>query len=267
MKICSKCKIEKEITDFNKSSRNIDGLRYSCRECDKKVRKIYNENNRDKIIEGKKRYRENNRDKIIESKKRYKIEFEKYQKNYEKGIIDNKTEKCCSGCKITKPIIEFYFHNAGKCKECVKKSKKEYRENYPEKRKETKDKWNKNNIEKVKEYKKRTHKRRMERDHLYRVITVLRYRINNFLKRKNISKRSSLIKIIGLNEVDFRGYIENKFTEGMTWENYGWHGWHIDHIIPLSSAKTEEEAYKLCHYTNLQPLWKQDNFNKSNKIL
>ena len=51
----------------------------------------------------------------------------------------------------------------------------------------------------------------------------------------------------------------------MSWDNYG--DWHIDHIIPLSSAKTEEEIYKLAHYTNLQPLWAEDNIKKSNKIL
>jgi hypothetical protein len=53
----------------------------------------------------------------------------------------------------------------------------------------------------------------------------------------------------------------------MNWENYGQFGWHVDHIIPLSSAKTEEEIYKLSHYTNLQPLWAQDNLKKGNKIL
>jgi len=53
----------------------------------------------------------------------------------------------------------------------------------------------------------------------------------------------------------------------MSWENYGRNGWHVDHIIPLSSAKTEEEIYKLCHYTNLQPLWEVDNIKKGNKII
>jgi len=43
--------------------------------------------------------------------------------------------------------------------------------------------------------------------------------------------------------------------------------WHIDHIIPLSSAKTEGEFYELCHYTNLQPLWAENNIKKSNKII
>jgi hypothetical protein len=59
--------------------------------------------------------------------------------------------------------------------------------------------------------------------------------------------------------------MENKFTEGMSWDNQG--KWHIDHIIPLSSANSEEEIYKLFHYTNLQPLWAKDNLSKHNKIL
>jgi hypothetical protein len=51
----------------------------------------------------------------------------------------------------------------------------------------------------------------------------------------------------------------------MSWENRD--EWHIDHIIPLSSANSEEELYKLCHYTNLQPLWAEENIKKSNKII
>ncbi len=60
-------------------------------------------------------------------------------------------------------------------------------------------------------------------------------------------------------------YLEKQFVDGMCWDNRN--EWHIDHIIPLSLAKTEEEIYKLCHYTNLQPLWAEDNLRKSNKIL
>ncbi len=52
----------------------------------------------------------------------------------------------------------------------------------------------------------------------------------------------------------------------MTWENWGLYTWHIDHIIPLSSAKTEEEVYLLWHYRNLRPLSAQENLKKSNKI-
>jgi len=50
----------------------------------------------------------------------------------------------------------------------------------------------------------------------------------------------------------------------MNWDNYG--KWEIDHVIALSLAKTPEEMYKLCHYTNLKPLWEADNASKSNKV-
>ena len=43
-------------------------------------------------------------------------------------------------------------------------------------------------------------------------------------------------------------------------------GNQIDHIIPISSGKTEDEVIKLCHYSNLQPLWAEENLLKSDKI-
>jgi hypothetical protein len=55
-------------------------------------------------------------------------------------------------------------------------------------------------------------------------------------------------------------------TSDFTLENYG-QIWHIDHIIPLNSADIEDELFKLCHYTNLQPLWAPENLSKGDKIL
>jgi hypothetical protein len=72
--------------------------------------------------------------------------------------------------------------------------------------------------------------------------------------------------MIGCVPKQLKIHIENQFTDNMSWDNYGLFGWHIDHIVPLSSAKTEEDLYKLCHYTNLQPLWAKDNWSKSNKL-
>jgi hypothetical protein len=70
---------------------------------------------------------------------------------------------------------------------------------------------------------------------------------------------------LGIDYDELKIYFESLFTEGMSWDNIGI--WHIDHIIPLSTAKTEEDVIRLCHYTNLQPLWGEDNIKKGDKIL
>jgi len=82
-----------------------------------------------------------------------------------------------------------------------------------------------------------------------------------------IYKNNTTFEIVGGTPEIIKEHIEKQFRDGMTWDNYGFRGWHIDHIIPLSSANTEEEVYKLCHYTNLQPLWANENYKKSNKII
>ena len=54
----------------------------------------------------------------------------------------------------------------------------------------------------------------------------------------------------------------------MTWDNYG-HGnnkWHLDHTIPLISAKNIEELYKLSHFTNIRPMWQKYNIAKKDML-
>tara|TARA_R110001632_G_scaffold184285_1_gene304409 strand:+ start:334 stop:990 length:657 start_codon:yes stop_codon:yes gene_type:complete len=71
---------------------------------------------------------------------------------------------------------------------------------------------------------------------------------------------SDWIKNAGCTRDEFITYIESLFTEGMTWDNWSYDGWHMDHIHPLSKGGTN-------HYTNLQPLWAADNLAKSNKLV
>jgi len=85
---------------------------------------------------------------------------------------------------------------------------------------------------------------------------------------KNNQKTGSAVRDLGCTVDEFKIYLESKFEPGMSWDNYGYRGWHIDHIQPLDSFNLADyEQLKIaCHYTNLQPMWASANFIKSNKI-
>jgi len=95
-----------------------------------------------------------------------------------------------------------------------------------------------------------------------------RSRIRSAMKgRPQKSERS--IELIGCSWLFLKKYIESKFLPGMSWDNYSFHGWHIDHIIPCASfdLTKKEERLKCFHYTNLQPLWAKDNIIKKDRIM
>jgi len=99
-----------------------------------------------------------------------------------------------------------------------------------------------------------------------KLMHTLRCRLKIFVKQRNYKKNASITLMLGCSPSELRTYIENQFIKGMSWDNWALKGWHIDHIKPLASARTEEELLKLCHYTNLQPLWAYDNLSKGTKF-
>jgi hypothetical protein len=202
---------------------------------------------------------------------RGKYDKEYYEKNKEKiriYYLNNKE-------KILEKEKEYYKNNAGK----ILKYKKEYYLDNIEKFEE----YYLNNKEKISEHKKirylnnkekinkKSVKHRNDRksyDTLYKLICNIRCLIVSSIKLKGYRKVLKTEKILGCNFEEFKIYLESKFECWMNWSNYGnWNGepneinvaWDIDHIIPLCSAKTEEEILKLNHYTNLQPLCSYTN--------
>ena len=114
------------------------------------------------------------------------------------------------------------------------------------------------------EYQKKRSKQKRKTDSLYKMKGNIRSLVYISMKNKGYTKSSRTYKILGCDFETFKKHIERQFTKGMNWNNQG--EWHYDHIIPISSAQTEEEVIKLNHYTNFQPLWAKDNFRKSNNI-
>jgi hypothetical protein len=229
-KICSKCKIEKDICEFGKDKHNIDGLTYQCKTCKKLNTKKWIENNPSKYSESKIKNRENIKNWTTLNPEKNREKNKKWEKNNQNKI---------------------------------KNKSKNFKEKNPEYYKKYYKKWLDNNPDYFKNY----IKDRKENDDIFKIIMNIRSRLSTFLKVKKTHKDYEFVKILGCSSEEFKIYIQSKFTEGMSWDNYGLYGWHIDHIIPLSSSKTTEDVLILSHYTNLQPLWAKDNLKKGYKIL
>lgn len=100
----------------------------------------------------------------------------------------------------------------------------------------------------------------------FKLCSILRSRLICALK--NNQKVGSAVKDLGCTIDEFKTYLESKFQPGMTWDNHGHRGWHIDHIKPLASfdLSDRKQLLEACHYTNLQPLWAKDNLFKKDKL-
>lgn len=95
----------------------------------------------------------------------------------------------------------------------------------------------------------------------YYLIHLQRNSIKRLLNSTNIQTQSN-IEYLGCTPQYFKNYIQSKFTDGMDFTNI-----QLDHIKPISKFNLEdpEEFLKCCHYTNLQPLFPNDNMLKANK--
>lgn len=93
----------------------------------------------------------------------------------------------------------------------------------------------------------------------------IRHNITNSFARFGFTKKSTAYKILGCEWDFFENYIEIQFVENMSWDNKD--EWDLDHIIPISLGQSNEEICELCHYTNYQPMWKIQNYEKGDKIL
>lgn len=234
MKKCIKCCEVKEVEKFRKN-------RNKCNQC---------------LSQEAKEYRKNNKEKI-------KLHFaERYKNNPE----------------LRKRNRDWYHKNKEKNKEKIKIWASTYREKYREEINLKKRIYHKNyrldpkNKEIIRE-KRRIYNLKRRTSTIYRLSKSIRVMIYSSLRNKGFSKGSKTFEILGCSFDEFKLYLESKFEPWMTWENRGLyngefnHGWDIDHIIPVSYAKTEEELIKLNHYTNLQPLCSRINRDiKKNKL-
>lgn len=197
----------------------------------------------------------------MEIKKCNKCKLDRLLSNFSKDCT--KKDGLRTICKICGK--EKYAQNRETGIQRVKKYQKENREEILQKKLVHAKKYFAKNHDKIKEYQKNYKLNRRKNDILFRLRCNLSSRVRQFIVTKNITKKNTTFQIVGCSPQELKIHLEEKFTQGMSWDNQG--KWHVDHIIPLSSAKNEEELYKLCHFTNLQPMWAIENIKKGSKII
>jgi len=121
-----------------------------------------------------------------------------------------------------------------------------------------------NKTEKMKEWRRKYQHEKIKNDVLYSLKRRLSTRIRLAFSKNGYYKNGVTKQMLGCDFDKLKSHIERQFLKGMNWENR--EKWHIDHITPLSSAKTEKEMIELNHYTNLRPIWANDNLSKGKKI-
>ena len=227
MKTCKYCGITKDVECFRKN-------RNKCKDCEKEYKKEYNKLYREKHLEElkqyQKRYREENKEVLKQKQKDY------YKKYYEKH------------------------------KEEVLHKNKIWIDNNKNKRQLKIKEWETRNHDKILKRKLERRKQRLREDTVYKLKMQTRDVIKKSFRGVLKGKRGRTTELLGCDLDFFVNYLLDTYKNnyGIEWDKI--EKVHIDHIIPLATAKTEEDVIKLCHYTNLQLLKAKDNLCKHDKL-
>jgi hypothetical protein len=264
MKECPKCKVKKDFSEFGKCASKKDGLQSNCKEC----RKAYRQENKKALRKKASKYYERNKQNIKERVSKYAKENIGKIREYKKEYRSKNQEK------IREDSRKYHQEN----KKRILEYQKDYYKIKSDKIKEYQKRYNELNADKVRIRSKRYtdsvknrrnayERERRKKDLGHRFLFNARARISTVIKRGNGSKSIKTKELLGCSIPHLKKHLEKQFTKGMTWENYG--DWHIDHIIPCASFDlTDPIQQRQCfHFTNLQPLWAEENLRKSDRIV
>lgn len=182
----------------------------------------------------------------------------------------------CTKCLKNKSEEDFYIRTerlkrgkgrASWCKLCISLYNKKRQIECAASIKEAKSKRYFANVELSRKRVYESKKRHLARDPVFKMKENLRRRLHLFLSAKNIKKSTKTFAYIGCTPTQLRLHLESLFIDGMNWNNYGYNGWHVDHIKPMArfDLSDENQIFEAMNYKNLQPLWAQDNWAKGTK--
>lgn len=202
-----------------------------------------------------KKYYTNNREKVKSKSLQYDV------KNREKKREYNSLHTVERNKWRTENKDKIKLHNI-KYESTHKKIRKLYRDTHKEEKKKYRKQYYLLNRERLITNRIKRAKIDYNTNTQYKLQQTLRNRLRSALKGD--LKAGSAVKDLGCTISELKLYLESKFQEGMTWNNWSQDGWHIDHIKPISSfdLTDRKQLLEACHYTNLQPLWAKDNLSK-----
>lgn len=267
VKRCCRCAAVKPVSEYSRRTVAKDGLNPLCRACDSDASR---------------------RNRLLTEDEKLARQLSREKRHLRKI---NSKQKTCSKCRETKPKSEFGPHERMDdglhihCRECRRRSASDYRERNLEKVREREKErsrrlrqedpererlrirnWIDQNREKWTATARITARNRYRTDPAYKTQRLFRRRFLHWFGARGAKRKTSISEAIGCDWSFLCSHLESQFKEGMSWDNHGFRGWHIDHIIPLASAGNDEtQMLKLWHYKNLQPLWAEENLRKGAK--
>lgn len=260
---------QNSIKKYNETHRNLVNASNKARYY--KDHELTKENNRKKYAKNRARNPSKRPPKLTqeEIKARKKIG---YQKNIQKVREYSKKYNSENADKLREKGRAYYAANKEKQKQYQKRRREEIKSDPVRHKKaqlDRKERWNRDkakikarkkiyNIEnREKNNKQKAKQRAIQRatNHEFKLLESMRSRVWHALKGAKKSDRT--INLVGCTIKELRVYIENLWTNNMSWENYRHSGWHVDHIVPCCQFNlADPEQQKICfHYTNLRPLW------------
>jgi hypothetical protein len=202
----------------------------------------------------------------LEVRKQRKREYDRkrYLANREAIAEYGRAYRQANAQKIRERERVRYAENLEACRQARRSSAKRNRDKNTARERE----WRSRNKDRVRGYYRKHVNKRRKTDIAFHLQMTVRTRIHGALARSSLGKEACTLEYVGCTASELRCWLESKFLSGMTWENRGRHGWHIDHIIPLAKFDLSDPVQQAAafHYTNLQPLWAKDNLRKSDKV-
>lgn len=235
MKTCSKCKVEKPRSEFHRRGKNL--LASSCKVCRSEERKAKYIENPDPIKERSRRWRQENPEKAKE------LDRLSRSKNAEKRSAQSKAWREKNLDKALESSRAYYAANREKLLAMARERRR-------------------SNPEKVASVKLKHYHAVQKHKPEFKAAEAARRALKRTLNRTGNTKRKRTEGELGYSFETLRSHLENNFSDGMSWDNYG--EWHIDHIVPVMEMIRLGITCpkKINALSNLRPVWSHENISK-----